>query len=167
MNRITPAVFITALCLAGPVAAQDIAAAEGDTPETLEGAVLGVLDIWRDEPTTISDARDVTLADLEFVARPLIVFANSPNDPLFTQQMEYLAADPSGLAVRDVIVLVDTDPAGGSDARARLRPRGFSLVLMDKDGSIAQRKPAPWEVREIGRAIDKMPMRQQEINAGG
>jgi len=37
------------------------------------------------------------------------------------------------------------------------------LVLMDKDGQIAQRKPFPWTVREISRAIDKMPLRQEEL----
>ena len=70
------------------------------------------------------------------------------------------------LARRDVIILTDTDPTAGSDARARLRPRGFGLVVMGKDGRVAQRKPVPWDVREIGRAIDKMPLRQQEIRDG-
>jgi hypothetical protein len=36
-------------------------------------------------------------------------------------------------------------------------------VLIGKDGRVAQRKPSPWDVREIERAIDKMPLRQQEI----
>jgi hypothetical protein len=37
------------------------------------------------------------------------------------------------------------------------------FVLIGKDGQIKQRKPRPWNVREISRTIDKMPMRQQEI----
>ena len=37
------------------------------------------------------------------------------------------------------------------------------LVLIGKDGSVYLRKPFPWSVREIGRSIDKMPLRQQEI----
>lgn len=37
------------------------------------------------------------------------------------------------------------------------------LAIIDKDGGVKQRKPLPWSVREISRAIDKMPTRQQEI----
>ena len=47
--------------------------------------------------------------------------------------------------------------------RAKLRPRGFSLVLIDKDGEAKLRKPLPWDVREITHAIDKFPLRRQEI----
>jgi hypothetical protein len=44
-----------------------------------------------------------------------------------------------------------------------MRPRGFMLVLVDKEGQIELRKPFPWDVREITRSIDKMPLRQREI----
>ena len=37
------------------------------------------------------------------------------------------------------------------------------MVLLDKDGAVKLRKPLPWQVREIVRAIDKFPLRQQEI----
>jgi hypothetical protein len=37
------------------------------------------------------------------------------------------------------------------------------LVLIGKDGQIELRKPAPWDVREITRSIDKMPLREQEV----
>jgi hypothetical protein len=47
--------------------------------------------------------------------------------------------------------------------RPRLRPRGFSLVLMDKDGEVKRRNPAPWGVREITHAIDRFPLRRQEM----
>jgi hypothetical protein len=40
-------------------------------------------------------------------------------------------------------------------------------VIMGKDGEVELRKPRPWDVREISRTIDKMPLRQQEIRAGG
>jgi len=60
-------------------------------------------------------------------------------------------------------VLTDTDPAAKSALRTALRPRGFGLVLIDKDGEVKLRKPAPWSTREISRSIDKWPTRQQEI----
>ena len=68
---------------------------------------------------------------------------------------------------RDVIVITDTDPAGKSEIRTKLRPRGFSLVLLDKDLKTTLRKPLPWDVREITHAIDKFPIRRQEIQQGG
>ena len=37
------------------------------------------------------------------------------------------------------------------------------MVLIGKDGSVKLRKPLPWDVREISRTIDKMPVRQREI----
>jgi len=108
-----------------------------------------------------TDVSDLT----QFVweKRPIIVFADSPNDPNFSLQMEYLRARADDLVERDVIVLVDTDPSTLSPLREKLRPRGFMLVLIGKDGGVKLRKPAPWDVRELSRTIDKMPMRQREI----
>jgi len=63
------------------------------------------------------------------------------------------------------VVITDTNPAAKTEAREALRPRGFNLTLVGKDGRVALRKPFPWHVRELGRAIDKMPMRLQEIRA--
>ena len=60
----------------------------------------------------------------------------------------------------------DTDPDARTDVRKKLRPRGFSLVLLDKDLKPVIRKPLPWEVREITHAIDKFPLRRQEIQQG-
>jgi hypothetical protein len=37
------------------------------------------------------------------------------------------------------------------------------LALLAKDGTVMLRKPFPWNVREISRSIDKLPLRQQEI----
>jgi hypothetical protein len=80
--------------------------------------------------------------------------------------MRLIAADMGSLALRDVIVITDTDPAARSALRRELRPRGFNLVLIDKDGRVNLRKAEPWDVREISRQIDKMPLRQEEIRAG-
>ena len=103
-------------------------------------------------------AAEVVAADLLFLRRPVIVFADSPNDPAFVRQMDLLARSYADLAARDVILIIDTDPGTPSDLRKTLRPRGFSLVLMDKDWKPSIRKPLPWEGREIVNAIDKMPI---------
>ncbi len=90
-----------------------------------------------------------TLADLLWIARPIVVFADTPNDPRFVQQMQMLDERPSELEDRGVVILTDTDPAGRGPLRRELRPRGFGLVLIDTDGSIVQRRPAPTTAREI------------------
>ncbi|ATI43435.1 hypothetical protein CBW24_11700 [Pacificitalea manganoxidans] len=112
------------------------------------------------------DAADVEIDDFLWVNRLVIVFSDTPADPRFTRQLEMLTARPADLATRDVVVIVDTDRNSGSPARARLRPRGFSMVLIGKDGEVDLRKPFPWDVRELSRSIDKTPLRQQEIRDG-
>ncbi len=112
-------------------------------------------------------AAEVVLDDLMYVKRPVVVFADSPNDPNFIRQMDLFARDPAALLARDVVVIIDTDPAARNAVRQKLRPRGFSLVIMDKDLRTTLRKPLPWDVREITHAIDKFPLRRQEIQQGG
>jgi hypothetical protein len=114
-------------------------------------------------PPLIVSASDVVLADLLWLKRPVVVFADSPKDPNFIRQMQLFDRNSGDLIDRDVLVITDTDPAGNSAIRQKLRPRGFSLVLMDKDGEPEIRKPLPWDVREISRAIDKFPLRLQEV----
>lgn len=108
-------------------------------------------------------ASDVVLDELLFIRRPVVVFADSPLDPTFIRQMQLLERDLPALDQRDVALIVDTDPAAKSEIRQKLRPRGFSLVLMDKDLKPVIRKPLPWDVREIVAAIDKFPLRRQEM----
>ncbi len=108
-------------------------------------------------------AVDAALDAQLFVKRPVVVFADSPNDPNFILQMELLARAYPDLEERDVILVTDTDPAADSEWRHKLRPRGFSLVIMDKDLRPVIRKPNPWTVREITAAIDKLPLRRQEM----
>ena len=142
--RALTALFIS-LLLASPVAALDVS--EPAEPPMFE---------------TI-DAADVTLDDFLWVKRPIVVFADSPFDPRFQEQLELLEADFEELFIRDTVVIVDTDPKARSGVRLDLRPRGFALVLVGKDGQVKLRKPAPWDVREITHAIDKWPIRLKEI----
>jgi len=118
------------------------------------------------KPAPVVDVRaaaDINLQDFLWLNRLLVVFADSERDPLFKEQMDLLRAWPADLAERDVIVIVDTDPAAKSAIREKLRPRGFGWVLIDKDGGVKLRKPSPWEVREISASIDQTDLRQQEL----
>lgn len=103
------------------------------------------------------------LEEYLWLKRPVVVFADTPEDPRFIRQMELFADDPDALAERDIVVLTDTDASELSDLRKALRPRGFQLTVIGKDGEVKLRKPGPWTVRELSRSIDKMPLRQQEI----
>ena len=111
------------------------------------------------------EAGELTLDAFRWDKRPVVIFADSALDPLFTRQMQALQARPEALAIRDVVIITDTDPAAMSPLRRLLRPRGFMLVLVGKDGQIKLRKPQPWDVRELSRSIDKMPIRQQELQS--
>lgn len=141
--------------------ADDVAAAPVDEgpEEDPEGTEEGVAV----EDSVIQPAGLHELDEYLWLKRPLVVFADGPNDPRFTQQMDLLNERLEDLAIRDVVVLTDIDPTVLSPLREKLRPRGFMLVLIGKDGSVYLRKPFPWSVREVTRSIDKMPLRQQEI----
>jgi hypothetical protein len=107
--------------------------------------------------------KDTNLKVYEWTHRPVVIFANSDKDPNFISQMEFLSEDIRTLQERDIIVLIDTDPKLSSSLRKKLRPHGFAFILIGKDGQVKLRKPSPWNIREIARVIDKMPIRQQEI----
>ena len=64
-------------------------------------------------------------------------------------------------------MIVDSDPEARSAVRRELRPRGFGVVLVDKDGRVALRRPTPLSVRDIARAIDRTPLRREELRYGG
>ena len=145
----------------------------GQTPAQTEAENLAVAaaeagdaEMEMVDPLEPRDATALTLEEFQWVARPIIVFADSPNDPRVAEQLALLAARPDPLLERDVVILVDTDPAAGSAIRRALRPRGFSLVVMQKDGAVGFRRPSPRDVREIIRGIDNFPFRQEEMRLG-
>lgn len=115
--------------------------------------------IW--DSLVASDSDNLT--DFLWTKRPIVVFADTPNDPRFEQQMSLLQERAADLVERDVVVLADTDPESKSALRTKLRPRGFMMVVIGKDGGVKLRKASPWDVREITRVIDKTPSRQREV----
>jgi len=136
-------------------AATIASAQEAETPD--------VLALWEVDRSIAFDATALEIEDFVWQARPVVVFADSPNDPRFREQLELLAQDAEDLAERDVIILIDTDPGANGPLRRAYRPRGFNIVLIGKDGEIELRKPSPQTGREISRSIDKMPLRRQEV----
>ncbi len=142
--------FLPLLLIAGATFATD-----STSPDPLEQ--------WQADKSVIFDAAEIDLETFKWTARPVIVFAESENDPAFQRQLELLAARTDELVERDVVLITDTTPSERSALRTKLRPRGFTLTLIGKDGGVKLRKPFPWDVRELTRQIDKMPIRRQEI----
>ena len=63
----------------------------------------------------------------------------------------------------DVIVhLAAMTAVEKAELRQKLRPRGFMLVLIGKDGGVKLRKPFPWDVREISRLRGRLSMLPQD-----
>ena len=130
-----------------------------------EDAEKSTLEIWRDAPMTVFSADEIALSDFLWQARPVVIFANTPDDPRFQIQLENLLREEADVVERDIVIITDTDPSAMSSIRIDLRPRDFHMVLIGKDGDVKLRKPRPWDTRELSRAIDKMPMRKREIGA--
>lgn len=115
------------------------------------------------ETEVIRPAEDSDLSEFLWTNRAVVVFADSPADPRFSEQIENLSSQLQMLIDRDVVVLTDSDPSAKSPIRLKLRPRGFMMALVGKDGRILLRKPNPWSVRELAQTIDKTPSRQREV----
>lgn len=143
--------LVFAVLSAAPFAAT--AQATSEASETTE--IIAELEIL--------PAEQVDLKSYLWTKRVLVVFADTPADPRFVKQMQMIGERSSDLIERDVVVVTDSAPDPRSDVRKELRPRGFALVLVDKDGGVKLRKPSPWSTREIARSIDKTPLRRQEI----
>ncbi|TJZ87086.1 DUF4174 domain-containing protein [Paracoccus hibiscisoli] len=138
-----------------PVQSQQPAPNQPETDAVRPGAAMQIL-----------DASEVRPDAFLWTQRPVVVFADTPDDPSFLRQVESLRSGAAALAGRDVVVVIDSDPAANSLWRQQLRPQGFSLLVIDKDGQVKIRRPSPWDVREIGRAIDRLPLRRQEVGRG-
>ncbi|KUF12846.1 hypothetical protein AVJ23_01895 [Pseudoponticoccus marisrubri] len=103
------------------------------------------------------------LGDLQWQARPVLVFADGPEDQRFRQQMTALRASSDGLAARDIVVLTDTDPSAKGRLRAALAVEGFTVLLVGKDGGVKLRSDEPIATDDLFSTIDAMPMRQREM----
>ncbi len=182
MNAFKTLAYAGLLCAIGvPVAAQQDTAAEADqtvaeaavdtaadasgidVAEDIVGDATAVETAPDPELETILAATETSLEDWRWLKRPVVVFADSAADPRYVEQIGLITERLAALDERDVVVITDTDPDARSSVRRKLRARGFMLVIIAKDGTIVSRKPAPWDVREISRSIDKLPLRQQEI----
>ncbi|MEZ3501396.1 DUF4174 domain-containing protein [Pantoea sp. KPR_PJ] len=116
--------------------------------------------------TTMFHALSPDMASLEqyqWKKRPVIIFAPSEQDADYVRQMAILKQSQSALAERDIIVLSDTSPAARGQLRTRLRPGGFEVLLVGKDGGIKRRQNRPVLSGDLLATIDSMPMRKANL----
>ena len=132
--------------------AEEIDAAPDGTDAAEEPAGLQIL-----------EAAETDLDSLLWLHRIVAVMADTPNDPAFIEQLRRIEASPEDFIERDAVVIIDSDRNSGSELRRMLRPRGFMLAFIEKDGTVAQRRPSPRSVREINAVIDRFPLRRQEM----
>ena len=171
MPDLRPLVLGAAMAAAPALAQETAMTSEPGAPAASAAASAAILAeqdphaAWEADRIAVQDPAEAGLEPFLWRARPIVVFADTPADPAFQQQMALLAERAGELAARDVVVIADTDPAAQSALRRQLRPRGFMLALVGKDGKVKLRKPRPWDVRELTRTIDKMPLRQQEVRS--
>lgn len=112
-------------------------------------------------------AEPASLDDLRWNARPVVVFADTAEDPHLSRQLSALEAEAAGLAERDMVVLTDiaSAPAETAALRARYAPEGFAVLLIGKDGGVKLRSDAPVEAGALFALVDGMPMRRREMQA--
>jgi hypothetical protein len=115
-----------------------------------------------------ADANADPLADLLWVKRPLIIFADNPSDPRLDRQLRALEREREELEKRDVVIIVDTEPGPSrfetTALRQKFRPHDFNVLLVGKDGSVKMRRPVVVTAFDVMRLIDRLPLRQEEIN---
>lgn len=152
MRALIPVLIIAVMLFPAPLPAQ-----QGSQP-VVGGDAMPAVAVAPEEDQP-------SLDDLLWLARPLVVFADSVNDPRFRQQIAELEESAAALEDRRVVVLTDTDPQAEGPLRQKLRPRGFGTVLIDTDGTVVQRRPSVTSAREILNLIDRLPSRRQETGS--
>jgi hypothetical protein len=119
----------------------------------------------------------VTLPELVNIARPLLIFAPSPNDPQLQIQLRRLHDNAQALSARNIVVIAIpynspsptsaqlTDSAAQSARRRfNIAPTDFAVILIGKDGGEKLRSSKPLTLDKLIDTIDAMPMRQQEMH---
>lgn len=138
----------------------------GIAPSNSVGQELSPPEVLKYDLTMVEN-KELDIKQFQWINRVIIVFSDSPFNLNYIEQLELLEEDQAALQDRDIVILIDSDPIADSLIRQSYHPRGFDMLVVGKDGRTFLRKPNPWTIREISRAIDKLPMRQQEIKLKG
>jgi Domain of unknown function (DUF4174) len=120
---------------------------------------------------------EFSLSDYQWQHRVVLIFAPSERSPDYQHQMEQWNRS-DGIQERELklVEVLGTDEGSQVDGQ-RISPASakhlrqqfgitegdFAVILVGKDGTEKQRSLTPVEPSVVFRAIDAMPMRQQEM----
>jgi hypothetical protein len=93
--------------------------------------------------------------------RSLLLFGKA--QPEFNEQLTLLKQDSSGIAERDLVIIIIEKEA--EYKKYNVIPNQFTLLLIGKDGGEKLRSSKPVEIETIFQLIDSMPMRQAEMKS--
>jgi len=121
-------------------------------------------------------SQDNYLHQYKWKSRVLLVFAENQDDEDYKAQLEIFKAERDGFEERDLVLLsvlpyqVNHNRINKGDKKMAksLRKKfngtkGFSLVLIGKDGTIKLKHSHLTQVIEVYSRIDNMPMRKEEM----
>jgi hypothetical protein len=109
----------------------------------------------------------VTLASLRGLARPLLIFAPTPTNPLLEIQLRRLYDNAPAIAARNIVVIaipydspsptramLTDDDAQAARRRFNIPPSDFAVILLSKNGSEKLRSSKPLSIEKLRNAID-------------
>ncbi len=135
------------LALAGLLIPGTQAADLSSPPSSATGTLLG-LETLQPETSPLDISAFIGVATL------IVVFADEPEDRDFIAQIDILRRNVDALAARNVVLLIDTAPSEDRPLRQSLRPRGFSIILIDSNGTLTQ------QPRKLGLSRRSSHLRQ-------
>jgi hypothetical protein len=120
--------------------------------------------------STAAVAASNPLASYRWSARVVVASASSADDPALARQRAIFAGMGGEAKARD-LVLVEA-VGEGAEARALraalgINGRGFTAVLVGKDGGAKLRASHPLDAAALFPVIDAMPMRREERRERG
>ena len=104
------------------------------------------------------------LQQLRGKARPVIILSDSRDDPRVAKQISALDHVKPEIDERNISVLSESDRHGALHKSLGVARRGFAVVLVGKDGQVKKIWRDPVNPKQIFTVIDRMPMRQKEMN---
>ena len=124
-----------------------------------------------------SGRNGVELGNYLWKKRPLLLFAPSPNSPMYRSIPDSLSAHQDQIQERHMVIievfqngLVRIDGKSDSRRKAESFRQQFSAkegeltaILVGKDGGLKLRQNGNLDLGKIFSIIDTMPMRQQEM----
>lgn len=145
MRSITLGLSLTGLLVLGAQAA-DLAS----PPPDMSGGIPG-LEALQPDMSSSDLSGYVGLASL------IVIFADAHDDADFVAQIDILRPSVDDLAAQNVVLLTDTAPSESGPLRQSLRPRGFSIILIDSTGTLVQRRGTVTDAQMLIRQIEQMP----------